>query len=239
MFAEHFADALSRAQFHELNDLAHKLWKSHAAGHLDDDQAQRLAERLEAKRSKPGAGTSFKPPKAPRIRQRSPDKQRSIDRRRRLAKCSPVPPELVDRFTQCELAVIYIVVDEILKHGRCGLYVALIAARAGTCNTVVREAIRKARDAGLLYRHERRRKGQKSKSNVIFILNKRWGVWLRNVWDRRRPIRPEAPASRKTESTEDKVKKEGNAGGVDRSGEAYPTPTGEVGRSERSEVSRA
>ena len=54
-------------------------------------------------------------------RQRSPDKQASIERRRRLARASPVPPELVDQFTTCEHAVITIILDQIRKHGICSL----------------------------------------------------------------------------------------------------------------------
>jgi hypothetical protein len=165
--ATQIASAIELAQFHQLNDLSRDLWKAHGAGHLDDDEAQQLAERIEAKKPKRPAGdvTSFKPVRPPR-RQHSPDKARSIARRRRLAKCAPVPPELVDKFTTCELAVIYIVVTEILLHGRCSLFIALIAARAGICDTKVRDAIHKARAAGLLYRDERRRKGQKSQTNL-------------------------------------------------------------------------
>jgi hypothetical protein len=101
--ATQIAGAVACAQFHELHDLAHKLWKAHAAGHLDDDLAQELAERIEARKPKRSidAVTSFKPVRAPKPKpQRSPDRQASIERRRRLARASPVPPELVDRFTQ-------------------------------------------------------------------------------------------------------------------------------------------
>jgi hypothetical protein len=244
--AAQFASAIELAQFFELPKLADTVWKAHAAAALTDAEAQALAERIHERKPKQPTGdvTSFKPVRPPRPkRQCSPDKARSIARRRRLAKHSPAPPELVDRFTQCELAVIYIVVTEILLHGRCSLFIALIAARAGTCETKVRDAIRKARDAGLLYRHERRRAGQKSQTNIVSVLNRQWGEWLRKVWNPRhqkaRPPTDDPPGYRKTRSTEHKIQKGGNARGVDRSGEAYPTPTGGVGRSERSEVSRA
>src|SRR5262245_52364400 len=106
--ADHFAGAIERAPFSDLNALAHKLWKAHAAGHLDDDQAQHLAEQLEARRPKRAAGppSSFRSMTLRPKRQRSPDRQRSIERRRRLARASPVPPELVDQFTQGEHAII-------------------------------------------------------------------------------------------------------------------------------------
>jgi hypothetical protein len=244
--ATQIASAIELAQFHELHALSRDVWKAYGAECLTEDEAQRLAERIEAKRPKRQAGevTSFKPVRPPRPkRQRSPDKARSIARRRRLAKHSPVPPGLVDRFTTCELAVIYIVVTEILLHGRCSLFIALIAARAGTCETKVRDAIRKARDAGLLYRHERRRAGQKSQTNIVSVLNRQWGEWLRKVWNPRqqkaRPPTDDPPGYRKTQSTEDKIQKGGNARGVDRSGEAYPTTARAAEGFERSEVSRA
>jgi hypothetical protein len=242
--ATQIASAIERAQFHQLHDLSRDLWKAYGAECLSEDEAQGLAEAIEAKRPKHRHGdpTSFKPLTAPRVRQRSPDKARSIARRRRLAKHSPVPPELVDKFTTCELAVIYIVVTEILLHGRCSLFIALIAARAGTCDTKVRDAIRKARDAGLLYRHERRRAGQKSQTNLVSVLNRQWGEWLRKVWSPRHqkahpptddPLGTEKRGPRRTRFRKAVMPEMWiGPGGLSK-------PTGGVGRSERSEVSRA
>jgi hypothetical protein len=234
MFAEHFAGAIERAPFHELTDLASKLWKAYEAKELDDGTAQRLYERIEARKQarkpRPDAEppSSFRQIKIPRApRQRSPDKARSIARRRRLARASPVPSEKVDIFTPCELAVIYIVVCEILLHGRCSLPIALIAARAGTCDTKVRDAIHKARAEGLFNMRERRRNGQKSQTNLIWIRSLPWGEWLRKVWDARRKkswqAHPEGepPGSRKTGSTDYKIQKEGKAGTVDRFGDGF------------------
>ena len=157
--ADHFAGTIEHAPFSDLNALAHKLWKAHAAGHLDDDQAQRLAEQLEARRPKRPAGsvTSFRPSGVTPKRQRSPDRQASIERRRRLARASPVPPELVDQFTQGEHAVITVVAGEIQRAGACQWCLARIGAVAGVCETLVRNAIRKARNVGLLFSMERRR----------------------------------------------------------------------------------
>jgi len=170
--ANQFAGAIACAQFHELHDLSHKLWKAHAAGHLDDDQAQELAERIEAKKPKRSiyTVTSFKPAIAKPKPQRSPDKQASIERRRRLARQSPVPPELVDRFTQGEHAALTVVCGEIQRCGLCAWCLAKIAAIAGVCRDVVRNALRKARDLGLLHKEERRRRGQKSLTNIVRVL---------------------------------------------------------------------
>jgi hypothetical protein len=200
--AEQFASTISRAHFSEVNALAHKLWKAHAAGHLDDDQAQGLAEQLEARRPKWPASpvTSFAPASAGNAalapkRQRSPDKQASIERRRRLARASPVPPELVDQFTQGEHAVITVVAGEIARAGACTWCLARIAAIAGVCETLVRNAIRKARNVGLLFSIERRRRGQKSLTNIVRVLRRSWGAWLQRI------------GCRKTKSTSDKILK--------------------------------
>jgi hypothetical protein len=166
--ATQFAGAIACAQFHELHDLAHKLWKAHAAGHLDDGQAQELAEHIEARKPKRSIDTvtSFKPvrPSKPKP-QRSPDKQASIERRRRLARQSPVPPELVDKFTQGEHAALTVVCGEIQRCGLCAWCLAKIAAIAGVCRDVVRNALRKARALGLLHKEEPAiRRGRKRRS---------------------------------------------------------------------------
>ena len=209
MFAKHFAGAIACAQFHELHDLAQKVWKSHAAGHLDDDEAQSLAEQIEARKPKRPAvePTSFKPVKAKP--QRSPDKQASIDRRRELARQSPVPPEHVGKFTTSEHATMTILVGEVRKHGVCGLCMDAIAALAGTCRTVVRNTINKGRDLGLLYRKERRRRGQKSLTNLVRILRPSWQHWLNWI------------GRRKTGTTKDKDSKYGAAHAGERSGDGF------------------
>jgi hypothetical protein len=186
MFADQLAGAISRAQFSEVNDLSHQLWKAHDAGHLDDATAQGLAEQLEAKKPRrtlleSNKVTSFRPATLGKIPQRSPDKQASIERRRRLARASPVPPELVDKFTQGEHAVITVIAGEIARAGACTWCLARIAAIAGCCPTLVRVAIRKARNVGLLFSLERRRRGQKSLTNIVRVLRRSWGAWLHRI----------------------------------------------------------
>jgi hypothetical protein len=182
MFAEQLAGAIEHAPFSDLHRLAHTLWKAHSAGHLSDGQAQQLAEQLEARRPKqPAPPTSFRPATMKPKRQRSPDKQVSIERRRRLARASPVPPELVDQFTQGEHAVITVVAGEIARAGACTWCLARIAAIAGVCETLVRGAMRKARNRGLLFSIERRRRGQKSLTNIVRALRRSWGAWLQRI----------------------------------------------------------
>jgi hypothetical protein len=209
--ATHFASAIELAQFFELTHLAGTVWKAHAAGHLDDDQAQELAERIEAKKSKRSidAVTSFKPAIAKPKPQRSPARRASIERRRRLARQSPVPPEHVHEFTTSEHAAMTILVGEVQKHGVCGLFMDAIAALAGTCRTVVRNTINKGRALGLLYREERRRRGQKSLTNLVRILRPSWQRWVQWI------------GRRKTGTTKDKDSKYGAAHARDRFGDGF------------------
>jgi hypothetical protein len=210
--ATQIAGAIELAQFSDLTHLAGAVWKAHAAGHLDDDRAQELAERIEAKRRsgrpKPEP-TSFKPVKAPRPCQRSPNRQASIERRRRLARQSPVPPEHIHEFTTSEHATMTILVGEIQKHGVCSLFMDKIAALAGTCRTVVRNNVKKGRALGLLYRKERRRRGQKSLTNLVRILRPAWQHWLNWI------------GRRKTGTTKDKDSKYGAVHAGDRSGDGF------------------
>jgi hypothetical protein len=53
-----------------------------------------------------------------------------------------MPPALAARFTQAEMAALRIISDEVRHHGVCGLHIDAIAARAGTCRTTVKNALR-------------------------------------------------------------------------------------------------
>src|SRR5215203_6686949 len=89
-----------------------------------------------------------------------------------------MPPALACKFTVSELAVLRIVGDEVRQHGHCGRCVDEIAARAGVCRSMVKNAIRTAARLGLLTVEERRRKGRRNLPNVVRIVSKEWTVWL-------------------------------------------------------------
>jgi hypothetical protein len=185
--ATHFAGAIEHAQFHELHALSSKLWKAYAAGHVGEAEVAALSEAIESRKPKHGAEpASFAPPKAPAKPQRSPDKQASIERRRRLARASPVPPELVHEFTQGEHAVMTVMGGEMQRTGIFDWPHAKTAAIAGTCRTVVKTALRKARNFALLFSRERRYRGEKSKPNIVRVLSQRWGNWLKWVGGRKK-----------------------------------------------------
>jgi hypothetical protein len=115
------------------------------------------------------------PRAAARRPQRSPDRQASIERRRHLAASGPMPPALAAKFTQAEMAAFRIVSDEVRHHGICALHIDAIAARAGTCRTTVKNALREARRLNLVAVQERRRRGQRSLTNII---SREWRDWL-------------------------------------------------------------
>jgi hypothetical protein len=52
------------------------------------------------------------------------------------------------------------------------------AARAGTCLTTVKNALREARRLNLVTVQERRRRGQKSLTNLVRIVSPEWMAWI-------------------------------------------------------------
>jgi hypothetical protein len=138
-------------------------------------------ERRPETRPKPRTALSSAPRVSAR-RQRSPDKQASIERRRRLVASGPLPPPLAARFTWGEVAVMRIVGDECRARGCCTLHIDAIAARAGVHRTTVQNALREAQGRegrqGIVTVQERRRRGQRSLTNIIRIVSRDWLNWL-------------------------------------------------------------
>src|SRR4051794_41752101 len=85
-----------------------------------------------------------------------------------------MPPALACRFTVGELAVLRIVGDEVRQHGQCDRCVDELAARAGVCRSLVKNAIRTAARLGLLTVEERRRAGRRNLPNVVRIVSREW-----------------------------------------------------------------
>jgi len=118
--------------------------------------------------------------------QRSPDKQKSYERRHRLAFAGPLPPHLATRFTVGEMACLRVVGAEHRAKGYCDLSLDEIAARAGVARKTAQRALRHAGpglngDSGenLLTIEERRPKGQrKHLPNLVKITSREWLAWL-------------------------------------------------------------
>jgi hypothetical protein len=191
MFAIQVEAAISGTKsLARLDDYSRDVWKVWAAGTLSDDDAQRLATLIEARKAEtrqtdtvrnraPGVpirlGQSFFLPKR---RQVCPDRVAALDRRRKLAFSGPLPPALACRFSVGELAALRIVADEVRSTGLCSLSLAEIAARAGVGITTARNAIRAASLDGLLTIQERRRHGRPNLSNVVRIISREWLAWI-------------------------------------------------------------
>jgi len=180
----------------EIDEIVKEVWGHHFAGTLTEEEAETLHEAAQARREalqeqrpetrpKPRTGPSSAPWASARRPQRSPDRQASIERRRRLVASGPLPPPLAARFTWGEIAVMRIVGDECRAHGCCFLHIDAIAARAGVHRTTVQNALREAQGRGevpgspIISVQERRRKGQRSLTNIIRIVAREWSDWLR------------------------------------------------------------
>jgi hypothetical protein len=111
--------------------------------------------------------------------QRSPDKQKSYERRHRLAFSGPLPPHLAARFTVGHMSCLRVVGDEYRGRGHCCLTLDEIAARAGVCRKTAQRAMWAARDEGLLTIKGRRLKGRrKHLPNVVRVTSPEWLSWL-------------------------------------------------------------
>jgi len=190
MLADQFKKAAEAAPHSRaLDELARKLWRAHGEGHLADADADTVGEAIGARRRAFAAGEGFRRPvasaavlglpRAARRPPRSPDRQASLERRRRQAMSGVVPAKLAAPFTPAELAVLTVIGREVQRRGICTLAVDAIAALAGCCRTSVQNALRQARRQGLILVKERRIPGRKSFTNLVTVVSKDWLGWLR------------------------------------------------------------
>ncbi len=185
MFQDQIAQAIAAAHGGSaLDQLARQLWAANAARLIGDDEAQGLAELIAAKRPArvigaiPGTAPprpSRFPPRRPQLARRHPER---IARRRRIAAAGPMPPALAATFTISEIAVLAVIADEVAQHGRCERSLDELAARAGTCRTMARRAIRAAARAGIVAVEVRPQPGRKNLPNVIRVISPEWSAWI-------------------------------------------------------------
>src|SRR4051794_15597885 len=174
MFAEQLRRAVEAAPRIELGKLGQTLWEAWGQGLIGDDEAQALAEMIEARKALP---TTQKPVQR-RLGSR-PRSGASLERRRRWAASGCLPPQIAARFTLAEQSVLAVLAAEHLKHSACTLTVLHIAALAGVSETTVRNAIREARGLGFLQVEERRVSAWRNLPNRVMITSREWLSWLK------------------------------------------------------------
>lgn len=190
MFSLHIADAIDRAGSSAIGEIKQAIWQAYRAGGLTDEEAQALAERAEARQTILQRLILNKPTAPKERRVKRPDR---IQHRRKLAASAPLPPQLAAHFTIGELSVLRIVGDECRDRGTCDRCLAELAARAGVGKSTVRNALRTAARLGLLTMQERRRRGQRSLTNVVTIVSREWRLWQQRA---RKPSQGVGPEKR-------------------------------------------
>ena len=190
MFAEQLESAIEGAYLHQLDHLSRDLWKAYAAGAVEDDNAQRLAELIHSRREalreahrSPQAGESVSPRRftifKPRRLQRPPQRATAIKRRRTLAASGPLPPRLAGQFTTGAMAVLRVIADATGSNGaQCVKSVAEIAARAGVCHRLAQYVLRLAEREGLIAVEHRPQRGAPNLVNIVRIVCADWLAWL-------------------------------------------------------------
>lgn len=183
MLAEQLSEAIATARTMGTLDRTSRLtWRGLAEGLIDDKTAERLSTATEARRMALKGQGHRKPPQPGLARPqpcRSPDRTRSISRRRQLAASGAVPGTIAASFTTGEVAVLTVIARECQRSGSCTWFMDRIAAVAGVSRTTARNALRRAQDLGLVSVQERRHRGWRSDSNVIRIVSPEWLSWLR------------------------------------------------------------
>lgn len=198
MFANQIEQALSTANLKQIDVIMAAVWRGYATGSVAENDAQKFADLAEVRRiairgsrnipvgasAHPIADTTSRPPLPrhlfpARRQQRSPDRARSMARRRNLSRAGVLPNALAERFTNGELAVLAIIAADAGCTRQCDASIAEIAARAGVQRTTVQNAVRLARDLGLITMIERRRPGRPSETNLIRIISAEWKQWIK------------------------------------------------------------
>lgn len=203
---EEMRRAVEAAAPDRLGDVAAAVWKAYGAGGLTDAEAEQLDGLLNARRgaarvapvkvstlaeASAQLATACAPaserqgaaaPAPGRAHHRTGSRPRTADslvRRRRMAAGGYLPPALAAAFTPGEQAVLAVVALEVGKRGACTLALGHVAALAGVCLTVAKQALRQARTLGLVEVEERRLSRSRNDTNVVRVASREWAAWLR------------------------------------------------------------
>lgn len=187
MLAKQIETATRTASLSQLDHLAKQAWSAWGEGHLSDSDAETVTGAIEARRQ--GIRQQSHKNRSRGVmwhskRPSSPDRRKSIARRRKQAASGVVPARLAHHFTTGQVAALTVIAREVKKHGRCTLPIDQIAALAGVCRTLVKDALHEARRLGLVNVVERPRPGRRSDTNIVEIISPEWRSWLRLSGDR-------------------------------------------------------
>ena len=164
-----------------LDNAARLMWRGHSEGLISDSGAEALSAAAEARRD------ALRGKCRPLLRQatrsrprpcRSPERNKSIARRRGLAASGAVPGTIAANFTTGEIAALTVIARQCQRSRSCDWFMDRIAAVAGVSRTTVRNALRQAQHLGLISILERRRTAWRSDSNVIRVSSAEWLLWL-------------------------------------------------------------
>jgi hypothetical protein len=184
------------------------IWRLFADGKLTEAEAQAADDAIRG----PKAAAR---PSLPRPgRQRSPDRQASLERRRLMVGTIAMPPALAAKFTWGEQAVHRVIGNEVRRRGDCRLHIDAIAAMAGVHRTTVQNALRMACWLRIITREARRIGPRRNLTNIIRIVSPEWLAWLRLgcVFG---PSRPKyGPLNKKSSTTNTELILRGNADGT-------------------------
>lgn len=175
---EQLAAAIGGARRVQLDQLRPLLWRCHGAGQLTDDQAQVLAELIEARRVVPvgPVGPASSARSRAGSRPRSPEHRQ---RRMRWVASGWLPPAVAARLLPSHVAVLAVIASEVQRSGQCALCNAALANLAGLSVSTVKAAKREAVAAGLLSVEVRRVTAWRNLPNVVRVVSPEWSSWLR------------------------------------------------------------
>lgn len=244
-----YAEINAATSVEQLDGIGTRLWPLWSASQIPDDEAEFLSGAIEGRRPNAGAraraaGARVEPPRLntrigshfpPRQRPRSPDRQASRDRRRRLGGSSALPDTLRHHYTEGQRAVLCIIAGEVKARGGCALPIDKIAALAGVCRTTVQTALQVARSLGHLKITARPVAGRKNLPNLVEITSPEWRMWIERGSPAHRPIGSNPansvaptknPNTYKGSVERDRSRSEGLARGG--SGQRSPSPMNEA-----------
>jgi hypothetical protein len=145
MLFEKMAEMISRAPIAALDDVTRALWAAVSAAQLDEAQALRLSEAIDARRMhskgvQAAAGRGLLPARVapPRKHQRPPERSEARERSRRWAAAGRMPPAIACKFTQGEQAALAVITVEMTKRQTCTMAIGAIAALAGVSESTVK-----------------------------------------------------------------------------------------------------